>query len=95
MLYDQAQLTTSALECSSLVEDPVLKQELQKMAIDIIEYTGRDLRSPKGAFYSAEDADSLPTKSATKPKEGAFYVSVTPDHSDRFYPIGASGVAEA
>ncbi|KAF8524565.1 hypothetical protein BU17DRAFT_42830 [Hysterangium stoloniferum] len=74
MLYDQAQLTIFALECSSLVEDPGLKRELQKMAMDIIEYSARDLRSPEGAFYSAEDADSLPTKSDTIAKEGAFYV---------------------
>lgn len=74
MLYDQAQLILYALECSSLVEDPIKKRKLQTMALDIFEYTARDLRSPEGAFYSAEDADSFPSKSATKAKEGAFYV---------------------
>lgn len=76
MLYDQAQLITYALECSTVVENPIDKRKLQMMALDILEYTARDLRSPEGAFYSAEDADSLPSKSATKPKEGAFYVGV-------------------
>ncbi|GJJ13380.1 hypothetical protein Clacol_007633 [Clathrus columnatus] len=74
MLYDQAQLITFALECSTLLEDPFEKRKLQAMALDILEYIARDLRSPEGAFYSSEDADSLPSKLAIKPKEGAFYV---------------------
>lgn len=44
------------------------------MAIDIVTYVGRDLRSPEGGFYSAEDADSLPSNDSTVKKEGAFYV---------------------
>ncbi|KIJ57162.1 hypothetical protein M422DRAFT_23262 [Sphaerobolus stellatus SS14] len=74
MLYDQAQLTTYALECSTFAKEEHTKKELQQMAMDIIEYSGRDLRSPQGAFYSAEDADSLPYPGAKKPTEGAFYV---------------------
>jgi uncharacterized protein YyaL (SSP411 family) len=34
------------------------KQICQDLAADIIQYTTRDLRSPDGGFYSAEDADS-------------------------------------
>ena len=63
MLYDQAQLLTSALELSLLV--PPTSQDfetLQAMARSILIYVSRDLRSPGGAFYSAEDADSLPGK---------------------------------
>ena len=74
MLYDQAQLATYALESSMVVADPESKFDLQKMAADIIEYTRRDLRSPQGAFYSAEDADSFPSETAKKMQEGAFYV---------------------
>lgn len=44
------------------------------MAIDIIGYVARDLRGPEGGFYSAEDADSLPSSESTVKKEGAFYV---------------------
>lgn len=44
------------------------------MAADIVSYVSRDLRDPSGAFYSAEDADSFPTKDSTVKKEGAFYV---------------------
>jgi len=75
MLYDQAQLATYALECSAVAREDHIKRELQKMAMDIIEYSGRNLRSPEGAFYSAEDADSLPELGAKRTQEGAFYVS--------------------
>ena len=44
------------------------------MAKDIVSYVARDLRSPEGGFYSAEDADSLPTRDSIVKKEGAFYV---------------------
>ncbi|KAI0938399.1 hypothetical protein AcV5_000091 [Taiwanofungus camphoratus] len=75
MLYDQAQLLSSALELSLLL--PALSTDrgtLQEMAVDIITYVARHLTSPEGGFYSAEDADSLPTKDSTVKKEGAFYV---------------------
>lgn len=39
-----------------------------------MKYVSRDLRSPAGGFYSAEDADSYPTEGATEKKEGAFCV---------------------
>lgn len=75
MLYDQAQLLTTALE-QSLLATPASKDHeiLQAMARSILIYVSRDLRSPEGAFYSAEDADSLPGKASTVKKEGAFYV---------------------
>lgn len=44
------------------------------MASDIITYVSTRLTSPEGGFYSAEDADSLPTNESTSKKEGAFYV---------------------
>ena len=44
------------------------------MAKDIVSYVARDLRNPQGGFYSAEDADSLPSRESTVKKEGAFYV---------------------
>ena len=74
MLYDNAQLLTSSLELAKLLlaSDPV-HQTLLKTASSIITYVSRDLRSPEGAFYSAEDADSLPSHDSTVKKEGAFY----------------------
>lgn len=61
MLYDQAQLLTSALEFSLLIpsSDPS-HPILQDMAKDIIRYVSLYLKSPEGGFYSSEDADSVP-----------------------------------
>ena len=73
--YDEAQLLSLSLELYSLLpSDSKDKGTLQSMAKDIIAYVGRDLISPEGGFYSAEDADSLPSHDSTQKKEGAFYV---------------------
>ncbi|WVW79178.1 hypothetical protein I302_101144 [Kwoniella bestiolae CBS 10118] len=84
MLYDQAQLITGALDFallsnSSEEEDDDHCQSLQDdrkvcfdLASDILEYTLRDLQSPEGGFWSAEDADSANEKG--KKSEGAFYI---------------------
>ncbi|KAI0634762.1 hypothetical protein C8Q77DRAFT_1103957 [Trametes polyzona] len=75
MLYDQAQLLSSSLDLYQLLPSGSRdRKTLELMAKDIVSYVGRDLRSPEGGFYSAEDADSLPTKDSTVKKEGAFYV---------------------
>ncbi|KAI0336630.1 hypothetical protein GY45DRAFT_1315214 [Cubamyces sp. BRFM 1775] len=75
MLYDEAQLLSSTLELYQLLPDASRdKKTLELMAKDIVGYVARDLRSPEGGFYSAEDADSLPTNDSTVKKEGAFYV---------------------
>ena len=73
--YDQAQLLSSALELYQLLPaSSADKNTLELMAKDIISYVANDLTSPQGGFYSAEDADSLPSKDSTVKKEGAFYV---------------------
>jgi len=71
MLYDQAQLAISYLEAYQITGDPALAA----VARGIFEYVLRDLRSPEGGFYSAEDADSIadPAQPAIK-GEGAFYL---------------------
>ncbi|TBU27045.1 hypothetical protein BD311DRAFT_866380 [Dichomitus squalens] len=75
MLYDEAQLLSSALELYQLLPSGSHdKTTLELMAKDIVSYVARDLRSPQGGFYSAEDADSLPSHESTVKKEGAFYV---------------------
>ncbi|KAI0747133.1 hypothetical protein C8Q80DRAFT_1179544 [Daedaleopsis nitida] len=73
--YDEAQLLSSALDLYQLLPDTSSdKTTLELMAKDIIAYVAKDLTSPQGGFYSAEDADSLPTREHTVKKEGAFYV---------------------
>jgi len=77
MLYDQGQVASAALDFAGLPNLP--SEESRKLcldlAADILEYTARDLRSPDGGFYSAEDADSAETFEDLKHTvEGAFYV---------------------
>ncbi|MBX7157071.1 MAG: thioredoxin domain-containing protein [Verrucomicrobiae bacterium] len=67
MLYDNAQLINSYLDAYQLTEDPQLKEFFAFVVHDTINYLSRDMSSPAGAFYSAEDADS-------EGREGAFYV---------------------
>ncbi|MFX1473443.1 MAG: thioredoxin domain-containing protein, partial [Promethearchaeota archaeon] len=63
MLYDQAMLLHAYIETFEATGDAFYSDVAQ----DIIQYVFRDLTSPKGAFYSAEDADS-------EGVEGKFYV---------------------
>jgi hypothetical protein len=70
MLYDQAQLVEACLTAQQVSGDPFFGET----ARTTLRYVLRDLTSPDGAFYSAEDADSLPTADAKKKEEGAFYV---------------------
>ena len=71
MLYDQAQLAVSYLEAYQITRD----ESHAEVARDIFEYVLRDMTHRSGAFYSAEDADSV--IDAEKPEEkgeGAFYI---------------------
>ncbi|TFY61305.1 hypothetical protein EVJ58_g4591 [Rhodofomes roseus] len=73
MLYDQAQLLRSALELYLLVpEGDPQRAPLLALARSILAYLPT-LTSLAGGFFSAEDADSLPTFDSTKKREGAFY----------------------
>ncbi|KAJ3282135.1 hypothetical protein HDU79_010155, partial [Rhizoclosmatium sp. JEL0117] len=70
MLYDQAQLLSIYADLAAITKDMYHEETCR----DIITYVERDLRDPRGAFYSAEDADSLPTANDKHTKEGAFAV---------------------
>jgi uncharacterized protein YyaL (SSP411 family) len=71
MLYDQAQLAVSYLEAFQITREP----SFASVARDILDYVLRDLRHPEGAFFSAEDADSVIDPAHPEEKgEGAFYI---------------------
>ncbi len=70
MLYDQAQLVISFLEAFQVGHGDFFA----RIARETIEYVRRDLADASGAFYSAEDADSLIEHGKTERAEGAFYV---------------------
>lgn len=70
MLYDQAQLTHSYLDAFLTTREDLYSD----VVVDILTYVTRDLSHPSGGFYSAEDADSLPTSDSKEKKEGAFCV---------------------
>jgi len=75
MLYDQAQLASAYLDAFQITGDT----EFAATARDILDYVRRDMTSPEGGFYSAEDADSpivagIADPGHSKNAEGAFYV---------------------
>jgi uncharacterized protein YyaL (SSP411 family) len=63
MLYDQALLAVAYIEVYQVTK----KQKYARTAREIFTYVLRDLTSPHGGFYSAEDADS-------EGVEGLFYL---------------------
>lgn len=70
MLYDQGQLANVYLDAFSITKD-VFYAFISR---DVLDYLRRDMIGPDGEIYSAEDADSAESESATRKKEGAFYV---------------------
>ncbi|RCH88557.1 Spermatoproteinsis-associated protein 20, partial [Rhizopus stolonifer] len=70
MLYDQAQLLSLYSSAYQITGEPLFANVTK----DIIQYVSRDLQHNQGGYYSAEDADSLPTQNASKKLEGAFCV---------------------
>ncbi len=68
MLYDQALLAMAYTEAYQATRD----EQYRETAEMIFAYIERDMRSPEGLFFSAEDADSI-NRNGEK-EEGAFYI---------------------
>jgi uncharacterized protein YyaL (SSP411 family) len=67
MLYDQAMMTLAYTEAFQATGNP----DYRRTASEVIAYVLRDLSSPEGGLYSAEDADS-------EGEEGKFYLWTLP-----------------
>ncbi|MCL7488296.1 MAG: thioredoxin domain-containing protein [Desulfobulbaceae bacterium] len=70
MLYDQAQLANTYLDAYIITGE----EKYSSVAEQIFNYVLRDMTSPQGAFYSAEDADSEDPYNPGKRSEGAFFL---------------------
>jgi uncharacterized protein YyaL (SSP411 family) len=83
MLYDNALFAQTLVETWQATGRPFYRA----YAEDVLEYVLRDMTSPEGAFYSAEDADS-------EGEEGRFYVW-EPGEVERLLPPGQAAAALA
>ena len=72
MLYDNALLAVAYLEAWQATGNA----DFQRVVYEILAYTGRDMTSPEGAFYSATDADS---KNSSGHMEEGWYFTWTPE----------------
>lgn len=71
MLYDQALLSRAYVEAYQVTH----KDEYRGVGQKVLDYVLDVLRDPKGAFYSAQDADSAEDPRRPEEKsEGAYYV---------------------
>ena len=87
MLYDQALYALACTEAWAATGEP----DLREAAEATLAYVLRDLRSPTGAFFSAEDADSLTAEGERE--EGAFYVWTEAEVDAALAPSADSGQA--
>lgn len=86
MLYDQAQLAMAYLDAWQLTGEPAHRT----VAEGVCHYLLTTLRDPGGAFHAAEDADSLPTPTATHKLEGAFWTWSAAEIAALLEPAAAS-----
>ena len=70
MLYDQAQLAIAYTEAYQITHDRFYSDTTR----NILDFTLREMQQPRGAFASAEDADSRVAPGKPETGEGVFYV---------------------
>lgn len=82
MLYNQGQLARAFIEGWEATGHKAYARAARRT----FDYIARDMTDPEGAFYSAEDADSLDDRGELE--EGAFYV-IAPDIARQVLPDDA------
>ncbi len=71
MLYDNGLIVEFLSDCWQFGE----RSEAIARAIDkTVDWLKREMRSPRGFFYAAQDADNFARADAVEPEEGDFYV---------------------
>jgi uncharacterized protein YyaL (SSP411 family) len=71
MLYDNGQILEYLANLwSANVQEPAFKRAIA----GTISWLKREMTSPEGYFYAAQDADNFISTEASEPEEGAFYV---------------------
>ncbi|VEP16274.1 Thioredoxin domain containing protein [Hyella patelloides LEGE 07179] len=71
MLYDNGQILEYL---ANLWSTGFQKPAIEKAIAGTVEWLVREMLSPDGYFYAAQDADSFATTQDTEPEEGLFYV---------------------
>ena len=71
MLYDNGQIVEYLADLwSAGMQEPALERAIA----ETVTWLRREMTSPQGYFYAAQDADSFVTSEDVEPEEGAFYV---------------------
>lgn len=71
MLYDNGQIIEYLANLwSAGIKEPAFKRAIA----GTVEWLKREMISPQGYFYAAQDADSFTSTAESEPEEGAFYV---------------------
>ena len=71
MLYDNGQVVEYLAELwSTGMQEPAIERAITQT----VTWLRREMTSPEGYFYAAQDADSFVTPEDVEPEEGAFYV---------------------
>jgi uncharacterized protein YyaL (SSP411 family) len=71
MLYDNGQIVEYLANLwSAGITEPAFKRAIA----GTVQWLKREMTSPQGFFYAAQDADSFSEPNAAEPEEGAFYV---------------------